>query len=72
MLRRDQQIRTLIHEVADLCIFGVSFLVAYVLRSDPSVIAWLGPPPSTSFADFAKLFFVLLAGGPLVLESQGF
>lgn len=72
MLRRDRQIRTLIHEIADLCIFGVSFLAAYILRSDPRIIEWLKLVPSTSFDDFAKLFFVLLAGGPLVLESQGF
>ncbi len=71
MLRRDRQIRTLIHEIADLCIFGVSFLVAYMLRSDPRIIAWLKLDPSP-FGDFAKLFFILLAGGPLVLESQGF
>src|SRR5215469_16611181 len=72
MLRRDRQIRTLIHEIADLCIFGVSFLLAYILRSDPWIIAWLNLDQSSSFADFAKLFFVLLAGGPLILESQGF
>jgi exopolysaccharide biosynthesis polyprenyl glycosylphosphotransferase len=72
MLRRDQQIRTQIHQIADACIFSISFLAAYLLRSDPQIIAWLNLGASTSFNDFAKLFFVLLPGAPLVLESQGF
>jgi exopolysaccharide biosynthesis polyprenyl glycosylphosphotransferase len=72
MLRRDQQIRTQIHELADGCIFFLSFLLAYVLRSDPTVIAWLNLPPSTRFGDFAILLFVVIPGAPLILESQGF
>lgn len=72
MLRRDQQIRTQIQQIADACIFSCSFLAAYLLRSDPRIIAWLDLVPSTSFNDFAKLFFVLLPGAPLVLEWQGF
>jgi exopolysaccharide biosynthesis polyprenyl glycosylphosphotransferase len=72
MLRRDQQIRTQIHQLADACIFFVSFLLAFVLRSDPRVMAWLNLPPSTQFGDFAKLLFVVIPGAPLVLESQGF
>lgn len=71
MLRRDQQIRTQIHLIVDGCIFLVSFLIAYLLRSDPHVIKWLNLPPSTSFEDFAKLFF-LAPGAALILESQGF
>src|SRR5580658_9222638 len=72
MLRREQQIRTQLHQLADACIFGGCFFIAYVLRSDPNVIEWLGPPPSTEFGDFAKLIFVLLPGAPLILEWQGF
>jgi len=72
MLRRERQTRTLIHQIADAGIFAASFLLAYVLRSDPRVMVWLGLPPSTSFEDFVKLFFVLIPGAPLVLEWQGF
>lgn len=72
MLRRDQQIRTQIHQIVDACIFSISLLAGYILRSDPRVVSWLGTPPATSFNDFAKLFFVLLPGAPLILEWQGF
>ena len=72
MLRRDQQIRTQIHQFADACIFCASFLVAYLLRSDPRIIAAFGLSASTPFNDFAKLFWILIPGAPLILEWQGF
>jgi exopolysaccharide biosynthesis polyprenyl glycosylphosphotransferase len=72
MLRRDQQIRTQIQQLADACIFFASFLLAWVLRSDPAIMEWLKLPPSTQFGDFAKLLFVVIPGAPLVLETQGF
>ena len=72
MLRREQQIRTQLHQLADACIFGGCFFIAYVLRASQQVVEWLGPPPSTEFGDFAKLLFVLLPGAPLILEWQGF
>jgi exopolysaccharide biosynthesis polyprenyl glycosylphosphotransferase len=71
MLRRDRQIRTQIHQLADACIFAASFVLAYVVRSDPTVTAWLHGGAS-SFSDFAVLLFVLVPGAPLTLESQGF
>ena len=71
MLRRDQQIRTQIHLIADGCIFLVSFLMAYLLRSDPHIIAWLNLPAASQFQDFAKLFFLVPAAA-LILEWQGF
>jgi exopolysaccharide biosynthesis polyprenyl glycosylphosphotransferase len=71
MLRRDQQIRTQIHLLADGCIFLVTFLMAYLLRSDPRIIAWFNLPASSQFQDFAKLFFVVPAAA-LILEWQGF
>src|SRR5579862_1672855 len=72
MLRRDQQIRTQIHQLADACIFFASFLLAYILRSNPAIMEWLNLQPSTQFGDFAKLLFVVIPGAPLILESQGF
>lgn len=72
MLRRDQQIRTQVNQIADACIFSASFLIAYLLRSDPRIIEAFGLTNSTPFNDFAKLFFVLIPGAPLILEWQGF
>ncbi|MGH7941690.1 MAG: sugar transferase [Limisphaerales bacterium] len=72
MLRRDQQIRTQIHQIADACIFSLSFLIAYLLRSDPRIIEEFGLAASTPFNDFTKLFFVLFPGAPLILEWQAF
>ncbi|HEY1789574.1 MAG TPA: sugar transferase [Verrucomicrobiae bacterium] len=72
MLRRDQQIRTQLQQIADACIFSVSFLIAYLLRADPRIIEAFGLTNSTPFNDFAKLFFVLFPGAPLILEWQGF
>jgi len=72
MLRRDQQIRTQVNQIADACIFSASFLIAYLLRSDPRIIEAFGLVHSTPFNDFAKLFFVLFPGAPLILEWQGF
>jgi len=72
MLRRDQQIRTQLQQLADACIFFAAFVLAYVLRSDPTITAWLKLPPSTQFGDFAKLLFVVIPGAPLILETQGF
>ncbi len=43
MLQRDRQIRTQIHQVADACVFGASFWIAFMLRANPQIIAWLEP-----------------------------
>ena len=76
MLRRDRQIRTQIHQVADACLFGVGFWTAYALRSSPQVVEWLRLPPILDEAlDVEKLtwlFFALIPAAPLILESQGF
>ncbi len=72
MLRRDQQIRTQIHQLADACIFASSFLLSYLFRADPRVIAVLGAPPPASAGDIAVLLFLVVTSAPLVLESQGF
>jgi len=74
MLRRDRQIRTQIHQLADACLFAVSFWLAYTLRTNPQVIAWLGldPIPPEIFNSVVWLYFVLIPAAPLILESQGF
>ena len=41
MLQRDRQIRTQIQQLADACLFGFSFWMAFTLRGNPQIIAWL-------------------------------
>jgi len=74
MLRRDRQIRTQIHQLADACLFAVSFWLAYTLRTNPQIIAWLNLDtiPPDIFGNVAWLYFVLIPAAPLILESQGF
>ena len=76
MLRRDRQIRTQIHQLADACIFALSFWAAYMLRVDPQVVAWLHLPAiSDDSLDAQKLIWLyaaLIPAAPLILESQNF
>jgi exopolysaccharide biosynthesis polyprenyl glycosylphosphotransferase len=75
MLQRDQQIRTQIQQMADACLIGVSFWVAFALRINPQIIAWLGlePVPPDIFSKGIWLLYVaLIPAAPLILESQGF
>ena len=76
MLRRDRLIRTQIHQLADACIFALSFWVAYALRSDPQIVAWLHLPViSDDSLDAQKLLWLyaaLIPAAPLILESQRF
>jgi exopolysaccharide biosynthesis polyprenyl glycosylphosphotransferase len=76
MLRRDRQIRTQIHQLADAGLFAASFWIAYALRTNPQIIAWLNLPliPDETF-DAEKLVWLwvaLIPAAPLILESQGF
>jgi exopolysaccharide biosynthesis polyprenyl glycosylphosphotransferase len=72
MLRRDRQIRTVIHQLADASLFAIAFWLAYALRADPDIIRWLKLEPTSPFENFAWLYLVLIPATPLVLESQGF
>jgi len=74
MSRRDRQIRTQIHQVADAFLFTVSFWMAFALRTNPQVIEWLNldPIPPDVFGSVVWLYFVLIPAAPLILESQGF
>jgi exopolysaccharide biosynthesis polyprenyl glycosylphosphotransferase len=76
MLRRDRQIRTQIHQLADACIFALSFWAAYALRVDSEVVAWLQLTPiSDESLDAGKLVWLyaaLIPAAPLILESQNF
>jgi exopolysaccharide biosynthesis polyprenyl glycosylphosphotransferase len=74
MLQRDRQIRTQIHQLADACLFAVSFWLAYALRTNPHIIWWLNldPMPPDIFNSVVWLYFALIPAAPLILESQGF
>jgi exopolysaccharide biosynthesis polyprenyl glycosylphosphotransferase len=74
MLRRDRQIRTQIHQLADGALFALSFWAAYVLRANPQVMAWMNLEPIVpgAFDDAALLYLVLIFASPLILETQGF
>ena len=74
MLRRDRQIRTQIHQVADACLFAVSFWLAFALRTNPQIISWLNldPIPADIFNSVVWLYLALIPAAPLILESQGF
>lgn len=72
MLKRDRQIRTVIHQLVDASLFAIAFWLAYALRANPDVITWLKLEPSSPFENFAWLYLVLIPATPLILESQGF
>lgn len=70
MLRKHRQMRMKVHEMLDACIFVMSFLLAYLLRANPSVVEFLGRPPIT-FEAYAWLL-LLIPASALILEAQGF
>jgi exopolysaccharide biosynthesis polyprenyl glycosylphosphotransferase len=74
MLQRDLQRRTQIHQLADACLFAVSFGLAYAVRGDVDFSNWVGLDviPPDMIKNVWWLFFVLTPAAPLVLESQGF
>jgi exopolysaccharide biosynthesis polyprenyl glycosylphosphotransferase len=85
MLGRDRQLRTQVFQLKDAFMFMLALGVAHYLRSSfrlETLVGWLpwighGLEKMLSveiepFAQFAWLFLLILPGGPLVLESQGF
>jgi exopolysaccharide biosynthesis polyprenyl glycosylphosphotransferase len=72
MLQRDRKIRTRMHQGVDACLFAISLWLAYELRTDARVIAWLQLKPFSQFEGFLWLYILLVLIAPLILESQGF
>ncbi|MEI8289244.1 MAG: sugar transferase [Verrucomicrobiota bacterium] len=74
MLQRDRQIRTQIQQLVDASLFAVSFWLAYVLRSNGWLTEFLNLDviEPGAFNRVVWLYFALVPGAPLVLESQGF
>src|SRR6266404_1793735 len=72
MLRRHRLIRMQIHQLMDASLFAASFWLAYVVRSDPTVIDLLGLNPVNEFRNYVWLYLILIPAAPFVLEAQGF
>ncbi|HWF20357.1 MAG TPA: sugar transferase, partial [Verrucomicrobiae bacterium] len=72
MLRRNRQIKMQIFQVLDAILFGLSFWLAWFLRSNPDIIDLFNLKPVHSFDAYFWLYLLLIIGGPLVLEAQGF
>ena len=53
-------------------IFGASFWLAWVLRSNPEIMKLLRLDPVNAFDAYSWLFLVIILAGPLLLEAQGF
>ena len=73
MLRRDRQMRMQRHQLVDVCIFAVSFWLAYELRTDVRVAFHLGfVRVEKPFENYVWVCLVLILITPLILEGQGF
>lgn len=73
MAARERQIRLLLHQWIDACLFGLSFWLAYALRTHPSVCAWLDLPTfPVPFDTYLWVYLLLIPAGPLTLEASGF
>ncbi len=72
MLRRTRQIKMQIQQMLDACLFGVSFLLAWEVRSNADIVQALGLPAITWTETYFWLYIVLIIAGPLVLETQGY
>jgi exopolysaccharide biosynthesis polyprenyl glycosylphosphotransferase len=81
MLRRQRQLRAQLQKLLDAALFGLSFWLAYQLRSadvwnhpvlKAMLAVWSGTPEIKSFAEYAWLLMVILPVSPFLLELQGF
>jgi exopolysaccharide biosynthesis polyprenyl glycosylphosphotransferase len=61
-----------IQQMLDAVLFGVSFLLAWGLRSNAAITEGLGLKSITWADSYFWLYVVLILAGPLVLEAQGF
>lgn len=73
MPRRNRQVRIVIHQWMDACLFALSFWLAYAFRCDPDLTRWLGMTAvPISFDTYLWLYLILIPASPLVLEANGF
>jgi exopolysaccharide biosynthesis polyprenyl glycosylphosphotransferase len=74
MLRRDRQIRAQINQLADAILVAISFYLAFISRTNPSVASWFGLDviASETFDKAEWLILPLMPVAALILESQNF
>jgi exopolysaccharide biosynthesis polyprenyl glycosylphosphotransferase len=72
MLRRNRQIKMQIQQMLDACLFGISFLLAWGIRSNADITQALNLPGISWTETYLWLYIVLIVAGPLVLETQGY
>jgi exopolysaccharide biosynthesis polyprenyl glycosylphosphotransferase len=72
MLRRNRQIKMQIQQMLDACLFGISFLLAWGIRSNSDIAQTLNLPAISWTETYLWLYVVLIVAGPLILETQGY
>ena len=72
MLRRNRQIKMQIQQLLDSLLFGVSFWLAWALRSNPVIRDLLRLDPVRSYKDYMWMYVAVIIVGPLLLQGQGF
>ncbi len=72
MLRRNRQIKMQIQQMLDACLFGISFLLAWAIRSNSDIVQSLNLPAISWTETYFWLYIVLILAGPLILETQGY
>lgn len=74
MLGRDRIVRMQVHELVDACLFAVSFWLAFVLRSNPSIISMfsLQHVDAVANTEYIWLYLLLIPASPMILEAHGF
>lgn len=72
MLSRQRVVRRQVHQVVDAGLFGLSFWLAHLLRSNWEIQVFGGAAQIEPFAEYLSLYLFLIPFAPLLLESQGF
>jgi exopolysaccharide biosynthesis polyprenyl glycosylphosphotransferase len=61
-----------IQQVLDMMLFAGAFALAYVFRADENIKYLFNLSAPSPFADYVKLYVVLIPAAPMILEAQGF
>ena len=72
MLSRQRQIKMQMQQVTDAFLFGISFWLAWQLRSNAVLIDFLKLDPIQPFEAYVIPYLLLIPAGPLVLEAQDY
>jgi exopolysaccharide biosynthesis polyprenyl glycosylphosphotransferase len=75
MLQRDHRFRTQVQQLADACLFALSFGLAFLLRGNQTfshLVFGLDAVSGDAFYKIVWLYLVIFPTAPMVLESQGF